>query len=142
PVARGISSPPRRRRYSWRCNAPYTRLSDPLWWVFPREAAAAVPGHAAIGVDHDLASGQAAVAHRPTDDEAPGRIDMVGDALMIQHVRGDDGFDHVFEHLFADLRKRGARVMLGRHHHGIDACRAMIDILHGDLRFAIWTQVR
>src|SRR5919109_407161 len=81
----------------------------------PKCPYAAVPGHAAIGVDDDLASGQAAVAHRPTDDEAPGRIDMVGDALMIQHVRGDDGFDHVFEHLFADLRKRGARVMLGRH---------------------------
>src|SRR6185437_10475383 len=43
--------------------------------VLAAEGAAAVAGHAAVGVDDDLAPGQAAVAHRPADDEAAGRVD-------------------------------------------------------------------
>ncbi len=41
--------------------------------ILARERAAAVAGHAAVGVDDDLAAGQARVAHRPADLEAPGR---------------------------------------------------------------------
>ena len=38
--------------------------------VLAGEGAAAVAGHAAVGVDDDLATGQAGVAHRAADDEA------------------------------------------------------------------------
>src|SRR5690606_6946161 len=45
-----------------------------LGWVLAGEGAATVTGHAAVGVDNDLASGQAAVAHRPADDKLAGRV--------------------------------------------------------------------
>src|SRR5690606_24921701 len=44
--------------------------------VLAGEGAAAVRGRAAIGVDDDLAPGQAAVAVRPADHELAGRIDV------------------------------------------------------------------
>src|SRR5437660_7901347 len=42
--------------------------------VLAREAAAAVAGVAAIGVDHDLATGEAGIGHRPADHESAGGI--------------------------------------------------------------------
>src|SRR5262245_51706571 len=65
--------------------------------ILARERAATVTGIAAVGVDDDLASGQAAIAHRPADDEPPRRIDVVlralVDPLRRQH-RLQDLFDH------------------------------------------------
>ena len=43
--------------------------------VFSGERAAAVPAHAAIGIDDDFAAGQAGVALRAADHETAGRID-------------------------------------------------------------------
>jgi hypothetical protein len=45
--------------------------------VLAAEGAAAVRAGAAVGVDDDLAAGQAAVALRAADDEAAGRVDQV-----------------------------------------------------------------
>ena len=42
--------------------------------VLAREGAAAVAGRAAVGVDDDLAAGEAGVAHRAADDELAGRV--------------------------------------------------------------------
>ena len=42
--------------------------------VLARERAAAVAGGAAVGVDDDLAAGEAGVAHRPADHELAGRV--------------------------------------------------------------------
>jgi hypothetical protein len=42
--------------------------------VLAGEGAAAVPGVAAVGVDDDLAAGEAGVAHRTADDELAGRV--------------------------------------------------------------------
>ena len=44
--------------------------------ILARERAAAVRGGAAVGVDDDLAPGQARVAHRAADHELPGRVDV------------------------------------------------------------------
>src|SRR5690606_17315349 len=44
--------------------------------VLAREGAATVACHAAVGVDDDLAPGQARVSLGTTDDEAPGRVDV------------------------------------------------------------------
>ena len=44
--------------------------------VLAGEGAAAVRGRAAIGVDDDLAAGQAGVAVRAADDELAGRVDV------------------------------------------------------------------
>ncbi len=43
--------------------------------VLAGEGAAAVAGHAAVGVDDDLAAGEAGVADGAADDEAAGRVD-------------------------------------------------------------------
>src|SRR5207302_9761761 len=51
--------------------------------VFAGEGAAAVPAAAAVGVHDDLASGEAAVAVRPADQEAAGRIDVAADAIFL-----------------------------------------------------------
>src|SRR5690606_8794802 len=44
--------------------------------VLAGERAAAMAGPATVGVDDDLAAGQAAVAHRPADHELAGRVDV------------------------------------------------------------------
>ena len=43
-------------------------------------------GHAAIGVDDDLATGQTGVAHGATDDELAGRVDEHPHVLVIKVV--------------------------------------------------------
>jgi hypothetical protein len=56
---------------------------------------------AAIGVDDDLAAGQAAIAVRPADDEAAGRVDVphgLGvDPALGQHAAHDrlDDLAHI-----------------------------------------------
>ncbi len=50
--------------------------------ILARERTAAVTGIAAVGVDDDLATRQAAVAHRATDHEPTGRVDVVLGALV------------------------------------------------------------
>ena len=53
-------------------------------------------GHAAVGVDDDLAAGEASVAHRAADDEAPGGVDEVL-GVGIEQVGGDDRLDDVLD---------------------------------------------
>src|SRR5215469_5529874 len=45
--------------------------------IFAAKSAAAVPAHAAVGVDDDLAPGQTGIAHGAANDEAPRGVDMV-----------------------------------------------------------------
>src|SRR3989338_10510515 len=52
--------------------------------VLAGERAAAVRGCAAVGVDDDLAPGQAAVALRAADDETAGRVDQIFDVALDQ----------------------------------------------------------
>src|SRR3546814_15889222 len=65
---------------------PYTTLcrsrAVDLGRVLAGERAAAVAGPAAVGVDDDLAPGQAAVAHRAADHELAGRVDVELGALV------------------------------------------------------------
>jgi hypothetical protein len=57
--------------------------------ILAGEGAAAVTAHAAVGVDDDLAAGQAGVALRPADDEFAGRVDQVLGVLGQQVLRQD-----------------------------------------------------
>src|SRR5690606_10688808 len=45
--------------------------------ILAGEGATTMAGHAAVGVDNDLAPGQAAVTHRPADTELAGRVDVI-----------------------------------------------------------------
>src|SRR5205085_7476812 len=92
--------------------------------VLAREGTAAVRAGAAVGVDDDLAAGQAAVTLRAADDEAAGRVDQVLrflQPLLGQH-RLDDLLDHRLDegglHVLA-VALLGA-VLRGQH-HGADA---------------------
>ena len=63
--------------------------------VLAREGAAAVARRAAVGVDDDLAPGEAGVAHRAADDELAGRVHVdevarPGPALLVVEVGGQD----------------------------------------------------
>ena len=84
-----------------------------LGGVLAAERAAAVAGHAAVGVDDDLAPGQPGVAHRAADDEAPGRVDQQARAQRagVVELGGQDGDDDVLPEVVADdglRRPRGA----------------------------------
>ena len=55
--------------------------------VLAGESAAAVTGISAVGVDNDLASGQAGVAGRTADDKSAGRVDKITGLLIQQFCR-------------------------------------------------------
>eukprot|EP01137_Pigoraptor_chileana_P029047 Opistho-2@13734 len=111
-----------------------------LGWVLAREGTAAVRAGAAVGVDDDLAAGQAAIALRAADDEAAGRIDQVLGVLqpfLGQH-RLDDLLDHRLDerglHLAA-VAHFGA--VLAGQHDGVDAVWLAVHITHGHLALGV-----
>ncbi len=109
--------------------------------VLAAESAAAVTAHAAVGVDDDLASGQAGVAHGAADDEAAGGVDVVL-GVGIQQVGGDGGLDHVLQDVGPQLFIADRLGMLRGDDHGIDPRRlAGFVVLDRDLRFAVGTQI-
>src|SRR5207244_3866057 len=54
--------------------------------VLAAEGAAAVPAPAAVGIDNDLAPGQAAVAVRAAFQEAAGGVDVTANLAIVQGV--------------------------------------------------------
>src|SRR5690606_28807773 len=57
--------------------------------VLAGEGAAAVAGHPAVGVDDDLADGQARIALGPAEHEAAGGVDVGDDLGDVQALRGE-----------------------------------------------------
>jgi hypothetical protein len=72
--------------------------------VLAREGAAAVAGVAAVGVDDDLAAGEARVALRTADDEPARRVDV--DLGLVGHELGRD--DRLDDQLADRLLERSA----------------------------------
>src|SRR5690606_24701427 len=109
--------------------------------VLAGEGAAAVAGHAAVGVDDDLAAGQAAVAHRAADDELAGRVDVELGVLVQQFGRqgvlDDQLHDRFLQVILADFR-----VVLRGQHHGVDAHHLAAFIAAGDLALGVRAQPR
>src|SRR5690606_18403689 len=68
--------------------------------VLAREGAAAVGGGTAVGVDDDLAAGEAGVAVRATDDEAAGGV-HIEFSFGAHPALGQDVF-HMLAHISAD----------------------------------------
>ncbi|MCY1523250.1 hypothetical protein D9M68_581400 [compost metagenome] len=96
---------------------------------------------AAVGVDDDLAAGQAAIALRAADDETAGRVDQELGLRRDQAV-GEARLDDVFDHRFVDGLLRDFGRMLGRQHHRIDFGRAAVDVAERHLRFGVGAQPR
>src|SRR5262245_36384903 len=114
--------------------------------VLAREGAAAVRGVAAVGVDDDLAAGEAAVAVRTADYEVAGRVDEeIGWALRhpaVRQRRGDRVLDHVLDHARRVLLAvAGLRIVLGRNHDLGAADRLAVDVLHRHLALGVGLQV-
>jgi len=92
-----------------------------------------------VGIDDNLATGQPAIALRPADHEAPGRVHQIIDLALDQFL-GQHGLDDLFYRRFADLFQRHFWRVLGGQHHGVDSVRLAIHIFDGDLRLRIGAQ--
>ncbi len=68
--------------------------------VFAAEGTAAVGAGAAVGVHDDLATGQAAIALRATDDKSAGGVDQV--AGVLQPFFGQNRLDQLFDDGFVE----------------------------------------
>ncbi|RMU44311.1 hypothetical protein ALP28_05422 [Pseudomonas savastanoi pv. nerii] len=112
-----------------------------LRWVLAGECTATVTGHAAVGVDDDLAAGQATVTYRATDDEVAGRVD-VELGVLVQQVRRDDVLDDQLHHAFAQVLVGHIRVVLSRQYDGVDADNLAVFVTAGNLGFCIRAQPR
>ena len=81
--------------------AHVSRAAIHLGRVLAAERAAAVPAHAAVAVDDDLAAGQAGVALRPADDETAGRVDQIL-GFPVEHLGREHLLDDFLDDEIAD----------------------------------------
>ena len=110
--------------------------------ILAGERAAAVGCVAAVGVDDDLAAGQAGVASRATDDEAAGRVHVVFRVLVQKtgrEIRLDDRLDDRLPQIVdGDLLR-----VLGRNDDRIDARgHTVVTVFNGHLALAVRAQPR
>ena len=100
-------------------------------------------GRAAVGIDDDFASGQAAVSVRAADDEFAGGVDQIF-GFFGQHFRRQNRFDDLLDNGFAQLVVADAFVVLGREDDGVDALHfaGFAVVNGGNLSFGIGTQPR
>jgi hypothetical protein len=99
-----------------------------------------VPAATAVGVDDDLAAGQADVAVRAADLEAAGRVDV--DVISIVPPVAEDGLEDVLDDFFVQVALLfvPAFVVLGREHNRVDADRLAAVVLDGDLALGVGAQ--
>src|SRR3954469_11830624 len=107
--------------------------------VFAAESAAAVPAHAAIAVDDDLATSKAGVPLRATDYETAGRIDEIL-GLFVEHVRGKDLADNLFDDEIANHFVLHVLGVLRGHDDIGDADGLAVLVLDGDLALRVGAQ--
>ncbi len=104
-------------------------------------------GHAAVGVDDDLAAGQAGVAHRAADLEAAGRVDQQAVALGVQlDALVEQGLQLGLHDELADVgSEQRLQVDVGGVLRGdddrVEADGLVAVVLDGDLRLAVGAQV-
>ena len=113
--------------------------------ILAGESAAAVAGPAAVGVDDDLAAGQAGVTHRAAEDELAGRVDQHPRRRGVQRLVRQLG-EHRLEHVLADVGiQRLLQVdpvgVLRGDHDGVQQHRHVVLVGDGDLRLAVRAQV-
>src|SRR5208283_1173179 len=110
--------------------------------IFSAESAATVASHAAVGVDDDLAAGQAGVAHGAADDETSGGIDVVL-GVFVEQVGRDHGLDDMLQNAGAEFVVGHGLGVLRGNHDGIDAHDFALGVIFDcDLRFAIGAKER
>ncbi len=114
--------------------------------ILAGEGAAAVRGVAAVGVDDDLAAGQAAIAVGSADHEVAGRVDQKKSEVFfgIQPLGSAYSTSPVIISLIMPdlyfLPLRLSRVLRRDHHLGA-ADRLAVDVAHRDLALGVGLQV-
>jgi hypothetical protein len=98
-----------------------------------------VAAPATVGIDDDLATGEAGIALRSANDEAAGRVNEIL-GLLRQHPRGDDLLDDVFDEIFFDLRVLHVRRVLRGNDHVHDLDGRVVFIADRDLRLGVGTE--
>ena len=92
---------------------------------------------ATVRVHDDLATGQAGVRDRPAADEPARRVD-VPPGVHVEPLGGDRLLDDLPLYVIEDLLLGHVLCVLDADEHGVDAPRrAVIVVLHRDLRFAV-----
>ena len=108
--------------------------------VLAREGAAAMRGRATIGVDDDLAAGEAGIAIGAADDELAGRVDVpdgvLGDPAVGQGL-ADIGLDDLPDVVGG---QRGVE-MLGRDHDLRHPDRHAVLVADGDLALGVGAEL-
>ena len=108
--------------------------------ILPGEAAAAVARVAAVGVDDDLASGEAGVAHRAADYKAPRGVDEVL-GLRREPLCGKDRLDDFLAYGLDKVRLLHLGRVLGREDNCVDSLDgAVIAVDEGELAFRVRPQ--
>ena len=117
--------------------------------ILARERATAVAGHAAVGVDDDLASRQSGVAHRPADLEHPRRVHehevRAAQRRVVEQLGGNRGAHDVLHDRGSQLAHvRPAPVLRGDDDaldaDGLGHALRVAAVAHGDLRLAVGQQ--
>ncbi len=111
--------------------------------VLAREGATTMGAGTAVGVDNDLAAGQAAIALRSANHEAPGGVDQV--AGVLQPLFGQYGLDDFFDHGLVELgfhlvAQAHLGAVLAGQDHGVNAVRLAVHVAHGDLALGVRAQ--
>jgi len=83
-----------------------------LGGVLSGEGSSSVSSPSSVGVDDDLAPGEAGISVGSSDDEASGGVKVV-DGLVVEVLGGDDGFDDVLHEVLLDLLVADGLVVLG-----------------------------
>ena len=97
-------------------------------------------GVAAVGIDDDLAAGQAGITLRAAHNKAAGGVDVVL-GVLVQQLGGDDLFDDLVEDVLVQLFLADLGAVLAGDDHSVDAHRLAVVILNGDLALAVRAQV-
>ena len=110
--------------------------------ILSGERATAVAGHAAVGVDDDLATRQARICGRPAQHEATGGVNESLHLTRSQSQPGllNDGVDDVGTHGVRDGGLRQGLVVLGRHDDGVDTDRTAALVGESHLSLTVGAQ--
>src|SRR5262245_13586784 len=97
--------------------------------------------HATIGIDNDLATSQAAIAHGAANHKTTSWINVIF-RFVVDHYAWHNFSNDLLDHVVADLLLCCLCSVLVAHQHRIDAYRLAITILDRHLAFAIGSQIR
>ena len=107
--------------------------------ILAGECSATVTAPSAVGIDDDLATGQAAIAVGTTDDEIPGGVDVIDD-IWSDHLGWQARLDDLLNDILFDLGVGHIRRVLGRDDDVVDPDRLVLIVDDRDLALGVRTQ--